>query len=84
MATKGNSKGDYIAKVGFYDIYAKYTYRPKKDGASKYDSPEVSSTDYCVYHTKKLVSKGNKTKDSAIQKAKELLEPKYSSIYSIK
>jgi len=84
MATKGNSRGNYITKVGFYDVYAKYTYRPKKDGASKYDSPEVASTDYCVYHIKKMVSKGNKTKEMAIQKAKELLGPKYLSIYNIK
>ena len=84
MATKGNSRGNYITKVGFYDVYAKYTYRPKKDGASKYDSPEVASTDYCVYHIKKMVSKGNKTKEMAIQKAKELLGSKYLNVYSIK
>jgi hypothetical protein len=83
MATKGNSKGRYMTKVGFYDIYAKYTYRPKKDGASKYDSPEVASTDFVIYHSKKMVQKGLKTKDIAITKAKELLGSKYREIYSI-
>jgi len=41
MATKGNSKGRYVTKIGFYDIYAKDSYRPKKDGAKKQAKPEV-------------------------------------------
>ena len=36
MATKGNSKGRYMTKVGHYDIYAKDTYKPKKDNSSKH------------------------------------------------
>lgn len=73
MATKGNSKGRYMTKVGFYDIYAKDSYRPKKDGASKHMGPEVASTDYIIYHAKKIVSKGFKTKDLAIEKASEMM-----------
>lgn len=73
MATKGNSKGRYMTKIGFYDIYAKDTYKPKKDGSSKHSSPEVSSTDFIIYHAKKLVQKGFKTKDLAIQRANELM-----------
>jgi hypothetical protein len=83
MATKGNSKGRYMTKVGFYDIYAKHTYHPKKDGASKYDSPKVASTDFIIYHSKKLVQKGLKTRGIAIEKAKELLGSKYREIYNI-
>ena len=73
MATKGNSKGRYMTKIGFYDIYAKDTYKPKKDNSSKHSLPEVTSTDFCIYHAKKLVQKGFKTKDLAIEKASELM-----------
>ena len=45
---------------------------------------EVSSTEYCLYHSKKLVEKGLKTKDLAITKAKELLGDKFREIYNIK
>ena len=31
MATKSGNKGRYICKVGFYDIYAKDTLKPKKE-----------------------------------------------------
>jgi hypothetical protein len=74
MATKGNSKGRYMTKVGHYDIYGKDSYRPKKDGASKHIGAEVSSTDYQIYHAKKLVAKGFKTKEIAIEKATELMK----------
>ena len=73
MATKGNSKGRYMTKVGIYDIYGKDSYRPKKDGASRHDKPEVSATDFQIYHAKKLVQKGFKTQEVAIEKAKELM-----------
>jgi len=73
MATKGNSKGRYMTKVGHYDIYGKDSYRPKKDGASKHIGAEVSSTEYIIYHAKKIVQKGFKTKEFAVQKAGELM-----------
>ena len=66
MATKGNSKGRYVTKIGFYDIYAKDSYRPKKDGAKKQAKPEVSGTEFNIYHSKKLVQKGLKLKEQAI------------------
>jgi hypothetical protein len=74
MATKGNSKGRYMTKVGLYDIYGKDSYRPKKDGSSKHDKPEVSSTDFQIYHAKKLIQKGFKTQEIAIEKAKVLMD----------
>ena len=76
MATKSGQKGRYICKVGFYDIYAKDTFKPKKDSKFKYLKPDVSSTVYNVYHAKKLVEKGYKTKDEAVDVAKSLLGDK--------
>jgi hypothetical protein len=69
--TKGQAKGRYICKVGFYDIYAKDTMRVSKERGGK---PQVASTDYVIYHSKKLVDKGFKTKDLAVAKATELME----------
>ena len=40
MATKSGQKGRYICKVGFYDIYAKDSFKPKKD--SKYNFTKVT------------------------------------------
>jgi predicted transglutaminase-like cysteine proteinase len=36
--------------------------------------PQVASTDYVIYHSKKLMEKGFKTKDLAVAKATELME----------
>jgi hypothetical protein len=76
MATKSGQKGRYICKVGFYDIYAKDSFKPKKDSKFKYLKPDVASTVYNVYHAKKLVEKGYKTKDQAVDVAKSLLGDK--------
>jgi hypothetical protein len=69
---KSATKGRYICKVGFYDIYAKDTTRSVKNS----DKREVASTDYVIYHSRKLVVNGFKTKDSAIEKVKSLLGEK--------
>jgi hypothetical protein len=42
------------------------------------------TTEYCLYHSKKLVEKGLKTKDLAIVKAKELLGESFREVYNIK
>ncbi len=83
MATKSGNKGRYITKVGFYDIYAKDSFKPKKDSRFKYTKPDVASTEYTIVHAKKVVEKGFKTKDLAVSKAKELLGGKYSQVYNI-
>ena len=49
--SKGQTKGRYICKVGFYDIYAKDTMRSSKERSGK---PQVASTDYVIYHSKSL------------------------------
>lgn len=68
---KGTTKGRYICKVGFYDIYAADSMRKK---AGRGNLTEVASTVYNVYHSKKLMEKGFKTKDLAVDKAKEMME----------
>ncbi len=68
---KGQTKGRYICKVGFYDIYAKDTMRVSKEQSGK---PQVASTDYVIFHSKKVIDKGFKTKDLAVAKATELME----------
>lgn len=82
MATKSGNKGRYICKVGFYDIYAKDTLKPKKDSKFKFTKGEVKSTEYVVYHAKKITEKGLKTKDLAVTKAIELLGSK-SALYGL-
>ena len=76
--SKGQTKGRYICKVGFYDIYAKDAMKKEKNGKES-----VSSTDYVVYHSKKVVDKGFKTKDLAITRATELLGDKYRQVYGL-
>ena len=82
MATKSGNKGRYICKVGFYDIYAKDTLKPRKESKFKWLKGEVKSTEYVVYHSKKVIEKGLKTKDMAVTKAVELLGPK-REMYSL-
>jgi hypothetical protein len=67
---KGTTKGRYICKVGFYDIYASDSMRKK---AGRGNLTEVASTVYNIYHSKKIVDRGFKTKDIAVERAKELI-----------
>lgn len=76
MATKSGNKGRYICKVGFYDIYAKDTLKPRKESKFKWLKGEVKSTEYIVLHAKKVIEKGLKTKEMAVTRAIELLGPK--------
>lgn len=66
---KEKTKGRYIEKVGFYDIYAKDTTKKNEKGKE-----ETSSTDYVIYHSKNMVQKGFKTKQLAVSEAKNLFE----------
>lgn len=78
MGTKSGTKGRYICKVGFYDVYAKDSMKKAANGKEI-----VGSTEYLVYHSKKMVEKGLKTKDLAVAKALDLLGDKYRTIYSL-
>ena len=82
MATKSGQKGRYICKVGFYDIYAKDTMRAKTNRRPGSSEVEVKSTEYVVLHAKKVIEKGLKTKDLAVNKATELLGAK-KEIYGL-
>lgn len=66
--SKGNTKGRYICKVGFYDIYAKDSMKSGRE------SHQVKNTEYVIYHSKSLKEKGFKTKDLAVAKATEMME----------
>jgi len=83
MGSKSGQKGRYICKVGFYDIYAKDSFKPKKESKYKYAKADTASTEYNIVHAKKLIEKGFKTKDLAVQRASELLGDK-KSVYGIK
>ena len=76
MATNSGNKGRDICKVGFYDIYAKDTLKPRKESKFKWLKGEVKSTEYVVLHAKKVIEKGLKTKEMAVTRAIELLGPK--------
>jgi hypothetical protein len=78
MGTKTGTKGRYICKVGFYDVYAKDTTKVGSNGKQN-----VTATDYQLYHSKKMVEKGLKTKDLAISKAIDLLGDKYRPQYGL-
>ena len=73
MATKSGNKGRYICKVGYFDVYAKDTLKPAKTSKHKWTKGEVKSTEYVLYHSKKVVEKGLQTKDLAMAKASELM-----------
>ena len=70
---KGSTKGRYICKVGFLDVYATDVMR-KQPGRG--DKKEVASTMYQILHGKNIKERGMKTKDMAIEKALELLGDK--------
>jgi hypothetical protein len=82
MATKSGNKGRYICKVGFYDIYAKDTMKPKKESKYKFNKGDVKSTVYNILHAKKLSLGNLKTKDEAVAKAIELLGEK-AALYGL-
>jgi len=73
MGTKSGNKGRYICKVGYLDVYAKDTFKPKKDSKYKFAKADVKSTVYNVLHGKKQIVGNFKTKDEAIANAIEAL-----------
>lgn len=68
---KGSTKGRYICKVGFLDVYAVDSMR-KQPGRG--DKKEVASTTYQILHAKNVKERGFKTKEQAVEKATELME----------
>ena len=82
MATKSGHKGRYICKVGYLDVYAKDTYKKKKESKYKFLKPDVASTVYNVLHAKKFIKGDFKTKDQAVTEAIKLLGDK-AKIYGL-
>jgi hypothetical protein len=74
MSLKSGNKGRYIQKVGHLDIYAKDSLKPAKTSKLKWLKGEVKNTEYVVYHAKKIVESGFKTKELAVDKASELMK----------
>ena len=73
MGTKSGNKGRYICKVGYLDVYAKDTLKPKKDSKYKFAKADVKATVYNVLHGKKQIVGNFKTKDEAVTNAIEAL-----------
>lgn len=82
MATKSGNKGRYICKVGYLDIYANDSLKPKKDSKHKFTKAEVKSTVYNILQGKKLTTANLKTKDEAVAKAIELMGDK-AALYGL-
>jgi hypothetical protein len=76
MGLKSGSKGRYITKVGYLDVYAKDSYKPKKESKYNFVKAEVKSTVYNILHAKKLVKGNFNTKEEAVQHAIEALGDK--------
>ena len=68
---KGSANGNYTCKGGFYDIY------------KTLPNPKGGSVDFVIYHSKKMVAKGLKKKEEAVEKCLELLGTKYKSVYGL-
>jgi hypothetical protein len=69
---KPSSKGKYVVKAGLNDIYVLATKKPdttKKHGYSM-------TFDYRIYKNGKLVEKGLKSKDAAVEKALTIVPSK--------
>jgi len=82
MGTKTGNKGRYICKVGYLDIYAKDSLKPKKESRNNFSNGEVKSTVYNILHGKKLTTVNLKTKDEAVTKAIELMGDK-AALYGL-
>ena len=76
MGLKSGNKGRYITKVGYLDVYAKDSHKPKKESKYNFVKAEVKSTVYNILHAKKLVKGNFVTKDEAVKNAIELLGDK--------
>ena len=72
---KTNSKGKYVVKVNNHDIYVLAT--SKADSTKKHG---YSMTyDYRIYKNGKLIEKGLKSKESAMEKASTITPKKEKS-----
>lgn len=71
MATKSKATkgGNYICKVGYFDIRQKNSERKKTKGVGM----ETSKSELVIYHGGKMIEGGFNSKEKAVSRAKELL-----------
>lgn len=67
--SKAALRGNYITKVGHLDIYMKLSIETDKETKKT----RTSSHKFDIYHAKRLVEGGHKTKDEAVARAKSLV-----------
>ena len=81
MATKSRAttQGNYIRKVGFYDIRQKTTERKTKRG----NKTETASSEFVIIHGRNLVKNGFNSKEKAVEAAKELLGEEFRKVYNL-
>lgn len=77
-------RGNYICKVGDLDIYQKTIHETSGKGKSDVTNLKIKSRELSIYHAKKLVLGGFKTKDLAIEKATEIMEGGIKAIKDLK
>ena len=65
--SSGQKRGNYLRKIGFYDVYCKFTYVSDKGTKKK-----VSGHSLDIYHAKKLIKGGFKTIDQVTEHVKTL------------
>jgi hypothetical protein len=69
---KQTTKGKYVVKAGLYDIYVLATSKPdttKKHGYSM-------TYDFRIYKNGKLIEKGLKSRDAAVEKSLTIVSSK--------
>lgn len=77
--TKTTTNGNYICKVGFYDIRQKTTQRKAGSG----NKTETASSEFVILHGRKFVEGGFKSKEKAIEAAKNLLGENFREVYNL-
>lgn len=75
VKSKATTCGSYICKVGYLDIRQKTTERKKSSGSGT----ETSNSELVIYHGRKMIEGGFKSKEKAVSRAKELLGDKASN-----
>ena len=77
--TKATKMGNYISKVGFYDIRQKTSERKGKNGVKT----ETASSEFVICHGGKVVEGGFKFKEKVVTRAKELLGDVFCGVYGL-
>lgn len=70
--TKATKMGNYICKVGFYDIRQKTSERKGKNDIKN----ETASSEFVICQGGKIIENGFKSKEKVVTRAKELLGDK--------